>query len=295
MDAENTSNPPAAIKQCPVCGRQYPPDFRFCQDDATPLTETGGAATWREPGNAPISFDHPVGISPRVQPDVPRSLKSGSQPGRTTAIVILLLTGVVLGGGGWMLMARTGSSGGGVPRDVGTPRAAPSSPPVAAAEAPAETVADDWQKFAQDDGGFTLHLPPGWKPVAPENRADIQRWQWRSPDDPDVTITADIDLTRRGQRAVAVWNDLDARFTKAFKGRYTRLGMGTGSLDGEPAAVWTFRIHRKGKPELTKIDYGVTLQSGQGFALMLSTPPDQIERWKPMFAQVVSRFGWYGD
>lgn len=276
------------VKRCPVCGRQYPSEFRFCKDDAAPLTETSGGtsanarhdpASQAENSNRPVA---PIAPSGRPVQNGNRLPFPGGKTGWRAAAAILIF-GIIVCGGGWMLVSRNSTN-------AVVPAGEAPSPAL-----PAGIDVTGWKEFAYDGGRFTIHVPPGWSGGEAEKHDDYTRWRFVSPEDPRVTVTADLDTARHGQPAMAVWSDLDARFTRVYKERYTRLGLESGTLDGESAAIWTFRIQKKGEPELTKIDYGVTFGSGDGFALMLAAPPDQIDRWKPVFDQVVRQFTWYGD
>lgn len=301
--SSNSRGQPA--KQCPVCGRQYPLEFRFCKDDAATLTEiSSGAVDEGVRAEAAASAVSPVGGGSSF---LGKSVESFSRsPGGKTKLPTVIGAVAVIAailGGSWILASHPATDTLPVPpsvattlpgsgsRDMATVRGTASAPLPAAAGG---GIAG-WKEYAHDEGRFSIHLPPGWQDSAAEKQSDFTRWRWVSPDDPRVTVTADLDLARHGVPPLAVWRDLDARFAKAYKERYTRLGLEGGKLDGESAAIWTFRVRKKGEPELTKIDYGVTFGDGTGFALMLSAPPDKIGHWKPIFDEVVAHFGWYGD
>ena len=254
------------MKRCPTCGKEYADPYRFCQDDATPL--------------ARLPESHDV-AAPAVPPagaaTMPaRAATRGAGATRRTLLVAAaaLVTAIGIGTAA-AVRARQPATG----------------PSLAAAQRHARDTA--WKTYENPALGFRLDYPAGWaEPALQQTEGGGMRVQWSAPTEPNVGILVDVfpyppGITTPRQN----WQDLDRRFTRAFKERYRRLSLQDSRLGGREAATWVLTVQRKGTPHLKKVDIGAT-HRGQGVALLLSAPVEEFAAWQSAFDHVAESFAW---
>ena len=293
-EAPKTSHDPAGndpavpgatrTRRCPQCGRQYPVDYLFCPDDAADLTDAAdagdGAGTRRKSGT--------------VEPLVRTAWVLG-------ALVVCLV--IALG----ILSSRRHTSSA---SDRGISGAVSGSGTSGTSAAPADT----WQRYSNDQLGFSMDVPPDWLPpritdlgkttgdghmvtavFLPHPKASSSAGDLAGNSD-DATLSVPhahvaVDLEATGLDAAGDWRDLDARFRRVYGDRYRLIGIQDSTVDGRAASTWQFVLQKKGQPVLERLDVG-TFSGGRRHAFLFLAPPDQFAAWQPRFQHMIQSIRW---
>ena len=244
------------MKRCPQCGKEFPDDYQFCLEDAARLVLVVPAA--------PTSV-----VIPAPQEN------AGDRQGKPVgAIIGALVVLAAICGFAWQHShsqagAASVMSAGLTPQSSGTTQTDTS-----------------WQRYSDPALGIACDYPQGWTTQAMPSRASAgaTRIVFQAPD-PAVSILIDAETGTTGMTPMQKWEDLDARFRHAYKGRYQGQGIQPTTLVGAQAADWQSTLQKAGGPLLEREDIGSTI-GGRDYALQLSAPPYAFHNLQPVFEHV---------
>lgn len=250
------------VKRCPRCGRTYPAEFGFCEDDAAPLADADGSS-------APTA----AGVA-----GFPRRL-------------------VLLGGAGVAAFAIVA-----LVLAVARPHPAPdryqsvgSQSVVGALGASGTAGTAAWRTYRNETLGFAMGVPANWGEPKVEDLGrstgdgHMVHVTFRPVENVTALVAVDLDAT--GLDARAEWQDLDGRFRKVYKERYRRVSLEDGIVDGRAASTWRFVLQKKGQPLLERLDVG-TMAGGRRHAFLFLAPPDRFPAWEPTFRRCIGSIRW---
>lgn len=274
------------MKRCPRCGREFPAEFQFCQDDATrlvPVTNTVPPETAREAvaAKAQNGSSHP-------------NTQGLARRGLLAAVAVVVIGTVTFALSRHNAPPPSSAFSQGASLSQGT-----SLPAQPSAASPQNDPGDSndtaspqagWQSYRNPQLGFACDYPAGWtlRVTASQASAGATRVLFQSPD-PRVCMLVDAQPGTTGMTPLQKWQDLDGRFRKSHKAIYAGLGIEACSLAGYNAASWHSTLQHPGGPLLEREDVGSTID-GRDYALLLSAPPAEFARWHSAFRHVTQTF-----
>jgi eukaryotic-like serine/threonine-protein kinase len=232
--------------------------------------------------------------TPTPTPTPTPSPSPGSPPprGRRAAPWLAgVVAAVVLAGGGYLAADHlrsddaAASAGGstGAPTTPTTPTTTqPTPPPTTAASSP-PAVPDGFHLAREADHGYSVPVPDGWTRKV-ESGGDEVDWI-----DPSGLVGLKVSsLAFASTDPYEHWQTLEPQ-TEGQVADYHRERMDRTRAFGEPAALWQFTFKGKAR-DWRAVDLGFGRPGATEYAIYLSAPQDQWQRYKPVFDTATAGF-----
>lgn len=149
-----------------------------------------------------------------------------------------------------------------------------------------------WEKHLSDYG-FFVERPPNWEVETSEDDR-YKRTYFRS-GSPHISVQVEKGVrTVEGTDAPIDWNGMEGEQTAQVSNRYKRLQIGTATLSGEEAGLWSFEVERFGEPRLRKLYIGRS-HRWDSYVIVCIAPASDWGQWKPVFDRMISKFTYAGE
>ncbi|BBA99605.1 putative serine/threonine protein kinase [Actinacidiphila reveromycinica] len=202
-------------------------------------------------------------------------------------IAAAVAAAVVIGGALYAVHRANSSSAEADPAPTGTSgTASPSTAPTGGQTTPAPPLPAGYRLAEEDHDGYhySVPVPDGWKRTTPNGTDEVD---WVTPDGL-VGLKVDA-LPFASTDPLEHFQELEPQTEQAVGDTYHRERMDRTVRLGQQAALWEFTFQGKARA-WHAIDLGFGRPGATEYAIYLSAPDAQWQKWRPVFDNAVAGF-----